>query len=248
MASMTRWIAMVGLSVVLIGTVALALLRVPGNDHRHSVATFPQMWSRFVSPGKLSTAHAALATNCDACHAPYSGPARERCVICHAAPTQILQKQNSAFHSSINSCVGCHVEHQGDGVLVTEMDHARIDPQMFPQKTPPAVLSNNNAPEDALNCNACHSNEDRHRGLFGADCRECHSTTNWTIAAFRHPSPLSHECAQCHTAPPSHYMMHFQMISEKVAGVEHAQVRECYQCHLTTSWNDIKGVGWYKHH
>lgn len=22
----------------------------------------------------------------------------------------------------------------------------------------------------------------------------------------------------------------------------------CRACHQTTSWNDIKGVGWYKHH
>jgi hypothetical protein len=38
------------------------------------------------------------------------------------------------------------------------------------------------------------------------------------------------------------------MVSMKVAGKPHARVDQCYQCHQTTAWNDIKGVGWYKHH
>ncbi len=38
-------------------------------------------------------------------------------------------------------------------------------------------------------------------------------------------------------------MMHFQMISMKVAGQEHAKVDQCFQCHQTNDWNDIKNVG-----
>ena len=43
-------------------------------------------------------------------------------------------------------------------------------------------------------------------------------------------------------------MGHFNMISMKVAGKPHAKVSECYACHQTTSWPDIKSVGFYKHH
>ena len=43
-------------------------------------------------------------------------------------------------------------------------------------------------------------------------------------------------------------MMHFKMVSEKVAGREHAKVEQCYLCHQTDAWNSIRGVGWYKHH
>ena len=43
-------------------------------------------------------------------------------------------------------------------------------------------------------------------------------------------------------------MMHFKMVSAKVACQPNALVNECYKCHQTTSWNDIKGVGFYKHH
>ena len=100
----------------------------------------------------------------------------------------------------------------------------------------------------ALDCNSCHQNRDPHRGLMGRECAECHQTNSWKIAGFLHPSPQSQECAQCHQAPPSHYMMHFEMMSKMVAGQMHAKVEQCFMCHQTDSWNNIKGVGWYKHH
>ena len=30
--------------------------------------------------------------------------------------------------------------------------------------------------------------------------------------------------------------------------IEHADVSQCFLCHKTNAWNDISGVGWYKHH
>ena len=102
--------------------------------------------------------------------------------------------------------------------------------------------------ESLLNCATCHSTKDRHRGLFGNDCAQCHATAKWTLPDFRHPSSASQSCSQCHQAPPSHYMMHFQMMSMKTAHMEKAEVNQCFLCHQTTSWNDIKGVGFYKHH
>ena len=78
--------------------------------------------------------------------------------------------------------------------------------------------------EALLNCATCHQTKDRHRGLFGNDC------------------------AQCHQAPPSHSMMHFQMISMKVACQPNAKVSQCFLCHQTTSWNDSKGGDHFKHH
>jgi hypothetical protein len=104
------------------------------------------------------------------------------------------------------------------------------------------------AAEAALDCALCHGTKDRHFGLFGKDCAACHDTDRWTVPGFRHPSPRSLDCAQCHQAPPSHYMGHFHMVSARVARKPHARVNQCYLCHQTTSWNDIKGVGWVKHH
>ena len=104
------------------------------------------------------------------------------------------------------------------------------------------------AVESMLNCASCHRNDDRHFRYFGMNCAQCHGTAAWSIASFQHPSTSSMDCAQCHQAPPSHYMGHFKMISQRVAGKPHANVNECYSCHQTTSWPDIRNVGWYKHH
>ena len=237
----------------------------------------PEKWSKFVQPGKLSKVHANLENNCTECHAPYGGVIREKCVTCHAAQSEILKKQNTSFHSSITSCTGCHFEHLGKDISITKMDHthlALVAAEMLNKSTPNTENTEHGATslhqsarksyhgtdtalEKTLNCVSCHANQDRHRTLFGNDCSTCHDTIKWSVASFRHPLPTSRDCSQCHQAPPSHYMMHFEMISKKVAstGAEAnsgccstAKVNQCYLCHLTTSWNDIKGVGWYKHH
>ena len=111
--------------------------------------------------------------------------------------------------------------------------------------------------EATLDCSSCHSTKDKHLGLFGKDCASCHATTQWTIPAFQHPALRSTDCVQCHQAPPSHYMMHFEMVDKNIAARDKAsgdaccegvKVNQCYSCHQTTAWNDIKGIGFYKHH
>ena len=70
----------------------------------------------------------------------------------------------------------------------------------------------------------------------------------WTVAGYQHPSSRSTECVQCHQAPPSHFMGHFSMMDQKIARQEHARVDQCFECHNTTSWNDIVGIGFFKVH
>lgn len=236
---------------------------------RHPALKQPPSWQRVASPGLLSAAHAHLENNCAACHLPAVGVEPVNCIICHANNESILQRQPTAFHASISSCKECHREHQGRGIRPTKMDHVALAAIGLRQLKNDAPDSESQAlraqlvarskqgsiphphitiDETVLNCATCHSNDDRHFKLFGQDCAQCHTTDRWTIAEFRHPSPNSMDCAQCHQAPPSHYMMHFKMISARVAGKPHARVDQCFQCHQTTSWNDIKGAGWYKHH
>lgn len=230
-------------------------------------------WHAFVQPGPLSSAHGFLSENCSSCHAPVEGVQAARCISCHANETALLQRQPTAFHASIETCVECHSEHAGDVSLRSTMDHealATIGLRLLenaPKGSDARLLyshlfahvSAGDAGADAsstsdtqkellLDCFGCHQSRDRHVGQFGRECSACHSTTRWTIPEYRHPLPSSMDCAQCHRAPPSHYMGHFEMVSKRVAGVEHADVAQCYLCHQTTSWNDIKSVGMYDHH
>jgi hypothetical protein len=233
-------------------------------------------WQRQASPGRLSGAHAFLENDCAACHTAVRGPEAANCIACHANDETLLQRQPTAFHADVGSCRECHPEHQGGRRPPTTMDHAalaRIGLRQLGGKggadTESGVLRKQlvawinrqesggetalphlriTPHEAVLNCAPCHANKDHHVKLLGQDCAQCHATTAWTIPGFRHPSPRSTDCAQCHQAPPSHYMEHFHMVSIKVAGKPHARVNQCYQCHQTTAWNDIRGVGWYKHH
>lgn len=233
-------------------------------------------WERMASPGALSHGHAFLEHNCTACHTAGKGVEASSCIACHANDESLLQRQPTAFHANVSTCVECHREHRGTERRPTDMDHRALAEIGFRQlnadrsaggeservrkdlldwvgKHQSASHSSEGhsslTPQEAvLNCASCHSTKDRHRGLFGTDCAQCHSTTKWTISEFRHPSPKSMDCVQCHQAPPSHYMMHFQMVSAKVARKPKAQVDQCYQCHQTTAWNDIRGAGFYKHH
>ena len=217
-------------------------------------------WERLVAPGPLSHGHAFLEGRCSACHAPLRGVEAVQCIVCHADARSVLQRQPTAFHASIGECAACHVEHGGREVRPAAMSHAavvaiglrrtrdaddRSVPPSRPRVAPHARIS---ADEAQLDCRPCHGNQDRHQGLFGRDCAQCHGTAAWTIPEFVHPSASSIDCAQCHQAPPSHYMEHFTMVSMRVAGEPHARVEQCFRCHQTTAWNDIKRIGWYKHH
>lgn len=247
------------------GAIVVLWLVTPGETNFKQPAT----WQRLASPGPLSAAHAHLENNCAACHTSLKGVEAANCIVCHANNESILQRQPTSFHASVRSCKECHREHQGRDSRATIMDHQalatiglrqlgndEVDSENKALREQLVAWTNHGSPphqritpaEAILNCAACHTNDDRHFKFFGQDCAQCHATDRWTIPDFRHPSPSSTDCAQCHQAPPSHYMEHFRMISMKVAGQEHAQVSECFKCHQTTSWNDIQGVGWYKHH
>lgn len=230
-----------------------------------------RFWQRQVIPGALSSAHASLTNNCSACHSPRRSAEPAKCIACHATNTALLQRQPTAFHASTGACSRCHVEHQGTSVRPLPMDHvalASVGLAIMRSRTSNASSSRLlawmrqhdgaaetvpthpgvTATEAVLNCMTCHSTKDRHQGFFGGDCASCHRTASWTIPTFRHPSPRSVVCVQCHQPPPSHTMMHFTMVSQPVAKRPDARVDQCFLCHQSTSWNDIQRIGWYKHH
>ena len=225
---------------------------------------------RAVSPGELSPKHAYLADRCASCHDPTASVTVANCTVCHATSERLLGRQPTEFHASISECATCHIEHQGKSVRPLVMDHvelARVGARSLERASrtdadSAATLKSleiwlrvrrpdqfgERSAREALNCAACHDRKDPHFKYFGSDCAQCHVLETWTVGGYQHPSARSQECAQCHKAPPSHLMGHFSMISQKIAHKEHARVDECFECHNTTSWNDIVDVGFYKHH
>ncbi len=251
------------IALVIVGVVALTLALLHSTPVQVAV-------QRAVSPGELSSRHAYLADRCDSCHEPTVGVTVATCTACHATSERLLGRQPTAFHASVSECATCHVEHQRMSVRPLVMDHvklarvgarsleraSRTDPdsaatleslETWLEVRRPDQLDESSARE-ALNCAGCHDRRDPHFKHFGSDCAQCHTLETWIVVGYQHPSSRSKDCVQCHQAPPSHFMGHFSMVSRKFAGKEHARVDQCFECHNTTSWNDIVGVGFYKHH
>jgi hypothetical protein len=223
-------------------------------------------WTRFVNPGPLSGKHAFLSETCESCHAPAKGVDAAACISCHAPSAADLGKQSTAFHAAAGGqCSGCHREHTGasrpirmnhESLLQVAMppsgktvfDRTGADQMTADLREFVGLPKSERREKAALDCASCHSNRAPHRELFGRDCADCHGLASWKIAGFLHPSPTSRDCAQCHQAPPSHYMGHFIMMDRMISGQEHASVDQCFLCHRTDSFNDIRGVGWMKHH
>ncbi|MBI2798700.1 MAG: class III cytochrome C family protein [Gammaproteobacteria bacterium] len=227
-------------------------------------------WQQLVRPGPLSARHAYLSDRCTTCHEPAVGVTVANCTACHANAERLLGRQPTAFHASIEECAACHIEHQPTNLRPLVMDHvalAKVGARTLARASrsdadSAATLKSletwlriqrpeqldANSTREALNCAGCHDRRDPHFKRFGSDCAQCHGLESWIIAGYQHPSSRSKECVQCHQPPPSHFMEHFSMVSQKFAGKEHARVDECFECHNTTSWNDIVNVGFYKHH
>lgn len=215
-----------------------------------------------VDPGLLSQPHAFLKNRCSACHTPIEGVVATNCITCHANDEMLLQRQPTAFHATVGSCKECHLEHLGRVKRPIEMDHGALlqigerqlaagtaerssSSRVLPGKL---FIGHSSGSQKQLNCVACHEKEDPHSGLFGKSCAKCHETERWSIVDYRHPGPHSRDCAQCHLAPPCHHTSHFRQVCAQVAGKPDAKVQDCFSCHQSTAWNDIKGVGWYKSH
>lgn len=225
---------------------------------------------RAIRPGNLSPAHSGLADRCEVCHQPGVGVTVAQCTACHANAERLLGRQPTAFHASIGECASCHVEHLAESVRPRTLDHLELtrigvrtlanasagDPDSAATlkslenwfRIRSLARFDLNTAHGALDCAGCHDRRDPHGALFGNDCAQCHGLETWKVSGYQHPSAQSKACVQCHRAPPSHFMEHFSMISRAVARKEHARVDQCFECHNTTSWNDIAGVGLYKHH
>jgi len=258
---MTKLVLSIALVIVGVAAATLALL------HFTPAQVAVQ---RAVSPGELSPRHAYLTDRCQSCHESTVGVTVAKCTACHATSERLLGRQPTAFHASVAECATCHIEHQGTSVRPLVMDHvelARLGVRTLQRASltdadSAATLTSlktwlkvqrpdqfdESSAREALNCAACHDRNDPHLKRFGSDCAQCHALETWKVRGYQHPSSRSKECVQCHQAPPSHFMMHFSMISQKFARKENARVDQCFECHNTTSWNDIVDVGYYKHH
>jgi hypothetical protein len=192
----------------LLGATLLALLA--------AIYLHPEL---MLSPGALVAGHGELAGDCLACHAPFHGAARARCLQCHVLGDIGLRSVagmpiqgrilKASFHASLNEpdCMACHTDHHGP-VL------ARRSREPFSHLSLQAAAR--------ARCSDCHAApaETLHRRPT-ANCAQCHGEDRWKPASFDHAQLffLDHDhavkCTICH------------------AGRDYAHY-SCYGCHQHT--------------
>jgi hypothetical protein len=118
------------------------------------------------------------------------------------------------FHEAEARCLTCHKEHGMQGERISDMEHTVLH-------------------EDLL-CTDCHF--DRHEGLFGSECRACHSITTWKVPGYRHPEASRTDCFKCHKAPESHYDKRFWNLIVDDMKENAASPVDCWRCHTIRHW------------
>lgn len=155
-----------------------------------------------ISPGPLAPAHAEIATDCFACHAPMRGAVSERCISCHAVAdiglrgtkgqTLASSGRKVAFHKALTSqdCASCHIGHEGSALALA--GRKPFSHELLP-------------PATAAKCDTCHTSpEAKTHPIANANCGLCHSPKGWKPATFDHAKlfvlegPHSTPCATCH--------------------------------------------------
>jgi hypothetical protein len=225
---------------------------------------------KLFSPGELNSqsrknvslggvfSHAETAGNCAACHAPpWSRESMaDRCLVCHAnVLTQI--ETHKPLHGKLangQNCRTCHTEHQGSHGVLTSLDrfdhdlaefkltggHRRVDCK--------ACHVGNVFQGTPQTCASCHIEPNVHKGSYGTACAQCHTTTAWTGAVFKHTFPITHgqrrnknTCATCHTTANDFrtytcYSCHEHQpakMEKRHANRRIANLQRCADCHPT---------------
>jgi hypothetical protein len=155
-----------------------------------------------VSPGQVVSAHAEIATDCFACHAPLRGVSASRCISCHALPDIGLRTTKGApiskktvktsFHQELveQNCMACHSDHAGP--KLTQKSRKPFSHTLLRKAVQEQCQSCHASPKDKL-----------HLKITG-NCSQCHSQTAWKPATFDHEKSFvldkdhNVECATCH--------------------------------------------------
>ncbi len=206
-----------------------------------------------ISPGPLGKGHESLTRDCFACHAPWRGAARERCVTCHdparlglatvagtprAAPNARANRVHRALGDA--ACAECHAAHE----------RAERTPVRFVHTVLPAT-----ARADCAGCHAANRPSDALHAALTGGCGACHGTERWKPATYDHDRHFRFDanhpprCADCHgvagdfkrySCTGCHEHALEKMISkhrkENVTSIE-----ACARCHRSGNEHDVVG-------
>ena len=175
-------------------------------------------------PGEVIKGHAKYEANCKDCHTRFDKDAqKELCKTCHKEVKADVNDKKG-FHGTLDEkeCNVCHTDHKGRGAKIVIFDEGKFkhDKTDFPLKgahDKPAKVkcqdchdSKKKYREAPLDCNGCHKKDDKHKGLYGKKCEDCHIDKNWKTIEFNHDKEtkfklkgkhIETKCVDCHKEP-----------------------------------------------
>ncbi|MEQ1607923.1 MAG: cytochrome c3 family protein [Hyphomonadaceae bacterium] len=206
------------------------------NEQAWKVGTFNHARTGFALQGK----HATI--RCEACHVKsVTAPLPRDCAGCHG---------KDDVHKGRNglACADCHVARSWKTVT---FDHARTKFPLFGKHAAVNCETCHTRPmkewKPPLGCNECHKQDDKHKGLLGPMCRDCHSETSWAKVSFEHERDANFAlngkhakatCAACHTEPTPVKSPPVSCIGcHREDDAHKRQLGDgCGQCHGEKSW------------
>jgi hypothetical protein len=214
-------------------------------------------------PGKVSTAHAKLESECAKCH-DRADRARQAqlCMDCHKDVGADVRAR-AGFHGRLAGiegaqCKACHTEHLG-----RETDIVKLSRSSFDHSHTDFALSGAHSTAPCAECHKpgakyrqatsacfdCHRNDDPHGGKFGKDCGSCHDSNGWAKAKFDHGKTkfalrerhAGIPCDSCH-AGNRYAGTPMQCVSCHAPDDVHRGSRgtDCGACHNTAAWKGTK--------
>jgi hypothetical protein len=163
------------------------------------VSTFDHAKTGFALVGEHAQAE------CQACHkVSVSAPLPTTCNGCHA---------RDDVHKGGNgtACASCHTVANWTDI---RFDHSKTKFPLLGKHVSTKCEACHTKPTSTwkppTGCLGCHQKDDRHKGLLGPDCQDCHVERSWATIRFDHAKDAnfalrgkhaSAKCAACHLQP-----------------------------------------------
>lgn len=188
------------------------------------------------------------------------------CSSCHNAEHRSGKKKFTDFKIEKFECVDCHKDvhkgklgddctqcHSEKGWLQSDFEHDKTDFPLLGQHKNLACSSchlNQQYKDTQTECISCHLSKDKHFGVMGKKCQNCHEEQKWSKTKFNHHKDtefdlLGHHkkiaCESCHRKDLPLKLPQQCIDCHKDDDVHRgANGNECKQCHGSISWGETE--------
>lgn len=182
-------------------------------------------------------------TPCAQCHLkPKYRETPRDCVSCH----QQKDKHKGALG---RECARCHNPKAWTEI---SFDHSTTKFRLEAKHQQVACEKcHTSQPFDAVpkTCVGCHQKEDKHKGILGRQCEQCHTAKSWKEPLFDHGKTAfaltgrhqKVDCLKCHTTPQLKETPKVCVTCHKKDDYHKGKLgTECARCHTAAAWKQVK--------